>query len=246
MTRIGFAYNQKPDDSTEFARQLNVSDASGGGRIDEEGGDHSGARVIAARELAVDITRAPSAPRADDAYADWDSPETIAAVERALSGVGDVVRLEATPDFPQRLREARPDIVFNMAEGLSGQNREAHVPAICEFYGVPYSGSDPLTLSLCLNKARAKEVLSYHGIPNAPFVVVRDAEELEALVGGKRGAGGRWRASRLALLGSRFPLFAKPLHEGSSKGITERNLCRTRDELRAQVEFLLDRYAQPV
>src|SRR5919201_5040803 len=181
MTRIGFAYNQKPDDSTEFARQLNVSDASGGGRIDEEGGNHSGARVIAARELAVDITRAPSAPRADDAYAEWDSPETIAAVERALSGVGDVVRLEATPDFPQRLREARPDIVFNMAEGVSGQNRESHVPAICEFYGVPYSGSDPLTLSLCLNKARTKQMLQFHGVPTAPFALVETLADARAL-----------------------------------------------------------------
>jgi len=67
-----------------------------------------------------------------------------------------LVRLEATDDFPQRLREARPDIVFNIAEGLRGPNREAHVPAICEFYGIAYSGSDPFTLALCLDKARTK------------------------------------------------------------------------------------------
>ena len=63
-------------------------------------------------------------------------------------------------DFPERLRAERPDIVFNIAEGLHGANREAHVPAICEFFGIPYSGSDPFTLSLCLDKARTKEILA--------------------------------------------------------------------------------------
>ena len=60
--------------------------------------------------------RAETLVRADDAFAEWDSPETIDAVERALSALGDVVRLEATAEFPERLRVERPDIVFNMAE----------------------------------------------------------------------------------------------------------------------------------
>jgi D-alanine-D-alanine ligase len=230
MTRIGFAYNQKPDDSTEFVRQLNVSDMSSGGRIDE--GDHSsGARVIAARGLLVDVTHVPSSPRADDAYAEWDSLDTIAAVEHALSGLGEVVRLDATPDFPQRLRDAHPDIVFNMAEGLSGQNREAHVPAICEFYGIPYSGSDPLTLSLCLNKARAKQMLQLHDIPTPAFALVETLAEARAV---KRDGG------------LRYPVFAKPVQEGSSKGITERNFIRDGGELLACVAELLEVYEQPV
>ena len=177
-------------------------------------------------------TEPPSSGEPDDEFAEWDDAETIDAVEHALSALGDVVRLEATMDFPERLREARPDIVFNMVEGLGGANREALVPAICEFYGIPYSGSDPFTLALCLDKARTKEVLSYHGIPTAAFAVVNHDDTQ---------AGGLTRLRRL-----RFPLFAKPLHEGSSKGITERNLCRTPAELDAQVRFLLDQYTQPV
>src|SRR5205823_8007206 len=110
--------------------------------------------------------------------------------------------------------------------GLNGPNREAHVPAICEFYGVPYSGSDPFTLSLCLDKARTKEILSHHGIPTAPFMVIRDERDLE----------------RLAAVDSRFPIFIKPLHEGSSKGITERNLCHDLHALLAETEHLLARY----
>jgi D-alanine-D-alanine ligase len=116
-----------------------------------------------------------------------------------------------------------------MAEGLRGVNREAHVPSICEFFGVPYSGSDPFTLSLCLDKARTKELLTYHGVPTAPFVLVRDESDVDTLP---------------ALL--RLPVFVKPVHEGSSKGITEENYCRTREECLARVAYLLRRYRQPV
>src|SRR5262249_47904963 len=144
----------------------------------------------------------------------------------------------ATPDFPERLRAERPDIVFNIAEGLTGTNRESHVPAICEFFEVPYSGSDPFTLSLCLHKGRTKDVLSAYGIPNAPFVVIADERELPA-----RGTAD---LARSRLSSSRFPLFVKPVHEGSSKGITERNFVRTPRELEEQGRFLLESYAQPI
>ena len=206
MTRIGFAYNQKPDQP----------------KLDQ-----------AAPRLADDATLSDDEPpsrrqaHSDDEFAEWDSAETIAAVEHALSGLGEVIRLEANEEFPERLRATRPNIVFNMAEGLHGPNRESHIPAICEFFGIPYSGSDPFTLSLCLDKARTKELLAWHGVPTARFEVVR-------------------QSSRVATTSLRFPLFVKPVHEGSSKGITERNYCQTPEELEAQVEFLLERYRQPV
>ena len=230
MTRIGFAYNQKPEASIEFEGQLNVPDGSGGGMLDEE--PPSFGRAIGARVgTAVSVERTPAVTRADDAFAEWDSPDTIAAVERALSGLGDVLRLEATPEFPQKLREARPDIVFNMAEGLTGQNREAHVPSICEFYGIPYSGSDPFTLSLALNKARTKQMLQFYGIPTAPFALVESLAEAKVV---KRAGV------------PRYPLFAKPVQEGSSKGITERNYIRDGSELFPCVAELLEVYEQPV
>ena len=86
-----------------------------------------------------------SAPDVDDRYAEWEDEETIAGVEAALARAGEVIRLEASDELPFRLREARPDIVFNIAEGLYGPNRESHVPAICEFWSMPYTGSDPST-----------------------------------------------------------------------------------------------------
>src|SRR5690349_5460101 len=213
MTRIGFAYNQKPDLVAEAATELPT--------VDEE----PPSRGPAATLVAPSRLAAP-----DDEYAEWDSAETIDAVARALSRHGEVIRLEATDDFPQRLRDTRPDIVFNIAEGLRGPNREAHVPAICEFYGIPYSGSDPFSLALCLDKSRTKEILRAHGVPTADWWLVRSVSEITAL----RAAG------------LRYPLFAKPVHEGSSKGITERNFVASADALAPIVAELLERYQQPV
>jgi D-alanine-D-alanine ligase len=215
MTRIGFAYNQKPEPETaDAAAELP--------RADEEPPSSGTADASA---LATLIAPAP-----DDEFAEWDAPETIDAVARALARHGDVIRLEARDDFPERLRAARPDIVFNIAEGLRGPNREAHVPAICEFYGVPYSGSDPFTLALCLDKARTKEILRASDVPTADWALVRSAADVD------RVTARAWE----------FPLFAKPVHEGSSKGITERNLATSPQALEAIVAELLERYDQPV
>ena len=71
--------------------------------------------------------------------------------------------VEAKEDAFERLRTMRPDFVFNIAEGLYGVSREAQMPAILELLQFPYLGSDPLTLALCLDKARTKEILAYHG-----------------------------------------------------------------------------------
>ena len=172
MTRIGFAYNQKPE-----VPALRLEDGAEGARPDEE------PPSSADSDWAVDARAgAIAAAEVDDEFAEWDSAETINAVEQALSALGEVVRLEANADFPERLRAAQPDIVYNIAEGLGGVNREAHVPAICEFFGIPYSGSDPFSLSLCLDKARAKECLAYQGVPTAPFALIRNAAEIPAML----------------------------------------------------------------
>ena len=262
MPRIGFAYNQKPESAT-IARPDDEAP-----RADEEP-PSSRRDAVASRNsdapASTELRRSASvggnfaAPAhnsttasADDEFAEWDTSETIDAVANALAALGDVIRLEANADFPQNLRDARPDIVFNIAEGLNGVNREAHVPAICEFYGIPYSASDPFTLSLCLDKARTKEVLAFHGVPTAKFSVVRGTGDWGLGTRQQRVShNGASHAERRILAESlvpspQSPVFVKPIHEGSSKGITEANYCENQQQLDAQVEFLIDRYQQPV
>jgi D-alanine-D-alanine ligase len=166
-------------------------------------------------------------PSTNDAFAEWDEPATIDAVARALGGLGTVIRLEADESLPRRLALAHPDIVFNMAEGFDGPSREALVPAICEYLHVPYTGSDPLTLGLALHKGRAKEILAYRGVPTPPFVCLE-------------------RPSDVTSVALPYPVFVKPIAEGSSKGVFTRNLCTTPAELSERVCELLACYAQPV
>jgi len=162
-----------------------------------------------------------------DLYIEWDDPATIDAVEHALANVGEVIRLEADAEFPTRLRDYRPDFVFNIAEGLFGASRESHVPAICEFLGVPYHASDPLTLGLCLHKGRAKEILERYGVPTAPFRLARTVADA--------------RSTRLPC-----PLFVKPAFEGSGKCVSSKSVCHNRGELTTQVGYLLATYREPV
>ena len=174
----------------------------------------------------------PPGTGSHDRYAEWDAPETIDAVARALSRAGDVIRLEADADFPLRLREARPDIVFNIAEGLHGPNREAHVPAICEFYDIPFTGSDPLALALALDKRRAKEVFRARGIPTPEDVVLGDPCA--------PGVIGPVDPARVPI-----PAVVKPLFEGSSKGIPASALCRDLDAVLRRAAEIHEEYAQP-
>jgi D-alanine-D-alanine ligase len=141
-----------------------------------------------------------------------------------------VIRLEARDDFPERLRAERPDIVFNIAEGLRGPNREAHVPAICEFYGVP-------TRERSRSPSRSVSTRRAPRRSSGPTAFRRPTGRSRATSGD---------VERIVARGWSYPLFAKPVHEGSSKGITERNLAADADALRAIVADLLERYDQPV
>ncbi len=171
-------------------------------------------------------SREPALPI--DAHVEWDDPETIAAVAAALGAFGDVVLLEAVGDFACRLESARIDFLFNMAEGTHGPARESHVPAIAEFLGIPYLGSDPLTLALALHKARAKEIFARRGLPTPVFCLVESESELPLLEHGP------------------YPLFLKPAWEGSSKGIAEASHAADPAAAIERARYLLATYGQPV
>ena len=161
-----------------------------------------------------------------DIYAEWDTEETILAVKTALEVHHNVTLIEANEESYQALLQTKPDIVFNIAEGLRGPSREAQIPAILEMLGIPYTGSDSLTLGICLDKSRAKEILSCYKIFTPPFVVV------DAL-------------HQLSELNISLPCIVKPLHEGSSKGIYNASVVRTDKELHRQIKRVIGEYEEP-
>ncbi len=162
----------------------------------------------------------------EDYYAEFDDLETIMAIGSALSSRYEVVFIEADENAYNRLRKERPDIVFNIAEGIRGLYRESHIPAILELLGIPYTGSDPLTLAECLDKARCKEILSHHGIPTPAFAVIYDMNYTPVL--------------------PEYPLILKPLREGSSKGIRNSSLVFTEDEFLRECRRIFEVYNEPV
>jgi D-alanine-D-alanine ligase len=165
-------------------------------------------------------------PSPPDLLAECDSDDTIEAVEGVLRERHQVFRIESDEKAYARLKRLKPHLVFNISERLFGPNRESHIPTVCEMLDIPYTGSDPLTLGICLDKSRAKEILSYHRIPNPSFWIVDSPEGIPS--------------------GVRFPAIVKPLFEGSSKGIRNNSVVRTPAELVERVGEVFGLYREPV
>lgn len=162
----------------------------------------------------------------NDIYAEWDSAETIEAVRKALSLYNDITLVEANDEAFEKLKMLKPDIVFNIAEGMTGISREAQVPAMLDMLGIPYTGSDPLTLATCLDKARTKEILSYHNINTAKFLTASSDDEL-------------------CDFNLSFPVIIKPVAEGSSKGIFNSSFINSIEDLKTAVKDNAEKYGQP-
>ena len=176
--------------------------------------------------FAYNIKRV-EATTGDDSECEYDSPKTIEAIRAAIASFGhDVVMLEATSELPRLMADTLPDVVFNIAEGISGRNREAQVPSLCELLGVPYTGSDSATLSICLDKGLTKKILLQQQISTPNFQIF---------------ITGRERLQR----NLRFPVIVKPNQEGSSKGIGDKSVCDTEEQLRAAVRAIIESYEQP-
>lgn len=165
----------------------------------------------------------------EEETAEFDSEVTIEAICQALAALNHTpVRIGHVKALNEKLVAGeRWDGVFNICEGVSGYAREAQVPALLEAYGVPYVFSDPLTLALTLDKAWTKRVARDSGVPVADFAVVETPADLDEV--------------RLA-----FPLFCKPVAEGSGKGIGLSSLVQNPKALKETVADLLARFRQPV
>ncbi len=161
--------------------------------------------------------------------AEFDRDDTIDAIEAAIRDAGhETDRIGNLYKLTARLTAGdRWDIVFNIAEGASGLSRESQVPSLLEAYNVPYTFSDPLVLAVALHKGMTKMVAQCLGVPTPGFVVVHSPNE----------------ATQVRLP---YPLFAKPVAEGTSKGISSRSKIENAKDLRAICAELIATYQQPV
>ena len=169
----------------------------------------------------------------DDAEEEFDSPETIEALAAALRELGHEVALlgDGEPMLRKLLAGSRPDLVFNFAEGRgTSRSREARVPAVLEMLDIPYTGSDPLTMAVTLDKECAKRLVRSAGVATPDWLVVDgDVDEF-----------------RDRLLTMPLPVIVKPAFEGSSKGIHSANLVEDSSRLVETVEDIVGTYRQPV
>jgi D-alanine-D-alanine ligase len=160
--------------------------------------------------------------------AEFDGEETIGAIEQFWRRRGHAVeRIGRLQSLVRRLADGGSwDLVFNICEGLRGMARESTVPALLDAYGVPYPFSDPAVLAVALHKGLAKRVVRDAGVPTAPFAILDDARDA-------------------CHVDVPWPVFVKPVAEGTGKGIGAHSLCRTEAELEAIARLLIRRFRQP-
>jgi len=165
----------------------------------------------------------------EEETAEFDREDTIQAIQQSLQDLGyQTDRIGNIKNLTRRLVAGdRWDMVFNIAEGLRGFGREAQVPALLEAYDIPYTFSDPMVLSLTLHKGVAKRVVHGLGVPTPDFYVIE-------------------QESDVAKVDLSFPLFAKPVAEGTGKGINAASKTRNQSQLLSVCTRLITTYKQPV
>ena len=161
--------------------------------------------------------------------AEFDKEETIAGIETALQNFGlQTIRIGNYKQLMSKLLQGhRWDLVFNIAEGMYGEGRESLVPALLDAYKIPYTFSNPAVLAVTLNKAFAKHVIQNTGINTPKFIVFQPEDKIE-------------------IPHLDFPVFIKPIAEGTGKGIDEKSLINNPQDFITSVQYLLSKFNQPV
>jgi D-alanine-D-alanine ligase len=161
--------------------------------------------------------------------AEFDRPDTIIAIESTLQELGFATdRIGNIKALLARLTTGdRWDLVFNIAEGMYGIGREAQVPAVLDAYRIPYTFADTVVLAVALDKGITKHIVQSFGIPTPNFHVVAAEEDI-------------------ADVNIHFPLFAKPVAEGTGKGVDGASKICNHNDLKRVCRRLLDEFRQPV
>lgn len=161
--------------------------------------------------------------------AEFDKQDTIDAIENAVQNAGfETEKIGNVKALCQKLVAGEKwEIVFNICEGFYGIGREAQVPALLDAYNIPYVFSDPLVMSLTLHKGMTKSVIRDAKIPTADFAVVHSVNGIKNI-------------------NLPYPLFVKPVAEGTGKGITGKSVIENDEQLKQMTEHLLATFKQPV
>jgi D-alanine-D-alanine ligase len=159
---------------------------------------------------------------------EYDPPHTIELIKHGIEATGnEYAFIEADENVSENVKRLKPDLVFNRAEGLRGDSRESHVPAVLEMLDIPYVGAKVLSTAVCLNKAWTKKCLEHHSVSTAEFHVCSSIEE----------------SNKIAF---HYPVILKPNEEGSSMGINEDNVVHDVTHLRSKLKQMLKDYQQGI
>jgi D-alanine-D-alanine ligase len=167
----------------------------------------------------------------DDAFEEYDSSETVGLIATCLEAEGHTITmLGGGREFVGKILREKVDFVFNIAEGRGTyRSREAQVPSILEMLDIPYSGSDPQCLAICLDKPLTKKLVALEGVSTPKWCVINDKQELRQI-----------ESCRFP-----FPAIIKPAYEGSSKGIRLTSVVENAKQAIEVIESLLEKYHQP-
>ena len=159
---------------------------------------------------------------------EYDPPHTVELIKHGIESAGhDYLFIEADENILETLKQVKPDLVFNRAEGVRGESRESHIPAILEMLGIPYVGANVLSSAVCLNKGWTKKFLAFHGIVTPQFHILSSTRQV----------------NKLDFI---FPVILKPNEEGSSVGINEDNVVSDKKQLVKKLGSMLKEYQQPI
>ena len=187
-------------------------------------------KIGLAYDLKQSVTTSPAAPV--DALEEYDSAETVSLLAAAIEQAGhQPVKLGGGREFLKNALGNPVDFVFNISEGRGAyRSREAQVPSVLEMLGIPYSGADPQTLAIALDKPLTKQIVQLAGVTTPQWRFFTKPEEARHT---------DWHDFR-------FPAFVKPAFEGSSKGIRLTSTAADPSEVIDHVKQLFEGYGQPV
>lgn len=182
-------------------------------------------RIALTANLKSHVYWQPGLP--PDAGAEYDAHETVEAIAAALEADGHFVHIcIADHTLPETFLNLRPHFVFNIAEGLQGDAREAQVPALCELMGIPYTGSRVLTNALSLDKTQTKRIWQSFGLPTPRFQQFESSADcIDPTL--------------------TYPLFVKPAREGTGMGMGAESIVHDEAALRRRVAWVIETYKQP-